>query len=63
MNTRACIVLVLAMAGALPGCESTKIAVKEMVGIPKRDQLVARVKSVNGIAPCNLGTLRLVPVK
>lgn len=29
------------LAGA--GCESTKIAVKEMVGIPKRDQLVARV--------------------
>lgn len=28
-------------AGA--GCESTKIAMKEMVGIPKRDQLVARV--------------------
>ena len=26
-------------------------------------KLVARVKSVNGLAPCNLGTLRLVPVK
>jgi hypothetical protein len=26
------------------GCESTKIAMKEMVGIAKRDQLVARVK-------------------
>lgn len=30
--------------GAAGGCESTKIAVKEMVGIPKRDQLVARVQ-------------------
>ena len=27
------------------------------------NKIVARVKSVNGIAPCNLGTLRLVPVK
>lgn len=26
-------------------------------------KIVARVKSVNGQAPCNLGTLRLVPVK
>ena len=35
----------LALAfGAAGGCESTKIAVKEMVGIPKRDQLVARVQ-------------------
>ncbi|MFO1524261.1 MAG: alpha-L-fucosidase [Kiritimatiellia bacterium] len=27
------------------------------------NKIVARVKSVNGIAPCNLGTLRLIPVK
>ncbi len=27
------------------------------------NKIVARVKSVNGQAPCNLGTLRLVPVK
>ncbi|MEI7909589.1 MAG: alpha-L-fucosidase [Verrucomicrobiota bacterium] len=27
------------------------------------NKIVARAKTVNGIAPCNLGTLRLVPVK
>jgi hypothetical protein len=33
-----------AMLWGLPGCGSTAIALKESLGIPKRDQLVARVK-------------------
>lgn len=37
-------ILALTASVIVKGCESTKIAMKEMVGIAKRDQLVARVK-------------------
>jgi len=36
--------VLVVLGGPLGGCNSTAIAVKEKLGIPKRDQLVARVK-------------------
>lgn len=40
----AILALILCAAAAAAGCSSTTIALKEKLGIPKRDQLVARVQ-------------------
>lgn len=40
----AILALILCAAAAATGCSSTTIALKEKLGIPKRDQLVARVQ-------------------
>lgn len=40
----AVLALILCTAAAATGCSSTTIALKEKLGIPKRDQLVARVQ-------------------